>query len=235
MKKLAIFVEGHTEQEFVEKLLREVIGALHLRIESYDAIGGRKPGSRKFQLVHVSDPTSDARYLAMVVDCGADSRVRSDIQERYAGLIAAGFSQIIGVRDVFPDVAFGQIAMLRKGLQVGLPNTPIQVLFVLGVMEIETWFLSEFTHFEKIDAKLTPRVIQKALGFDPVSDDLQLRLNPAADLHAAYQLVGLGYRKSKTEIQRTVNVLDYSRLYLGMTGRLSDLDALNAALDQFLS
>jgi len=235
VKKLAIFVEGHTEQEFVERLLREVIGTRHLRIEVYDAIGGRRPGSRTLQFVHALDPTSDAKYLAMIVDCGSDSRVRSDIEERYAGLVAAGYSQIIGIRDVFPDVAFNQIAALRKGLHVGLKGAPIQVLFILGVMEIETWFLSEFTHFERIDAKLTPIVIQGALGFDPVSDDLQLRPNPAVDLHAAYQLVGRAYRKSKTQIQRTVEVIDYAHLYLGMPARLPDLDALNAALNQFLS
>jgi hypothetical protein len=66
-----------------------------------------------------------------------------------------------------------------------------------------------------------------------VSDDMQLRPNPAADLHSAYQLVGFGYRKTRAQIERTISVIDYPHLYLGMQGRLPDLDALNAALDRF--
>jgi hypothetical protein len=234
MKKLAIFVEGYTEQLFIETLLREVIGTRHLRIESYSGVGGGR-GPRGWHLLGVSNPAHRTRFSAMVVDCGSDGRVRSDIADHYDSLVAAGYSAIIGVRDAYPDVAYNQIQLLRNGLQVGLKNAPIQVLFVLGVMEIESWFLSEFTHFQRLDPTLTPAAIRHALGFDPTAEDMQLRRRPSADLNDAYHLVGLAYQKSGRHIQRTVDIIDYSHLYLGMSCRLPDLDALNAALDQFLS
>ena len=235
MKKLAIFVEGQTERVFIERLLVEVIGRRHLRVANYVAAGGGPSGSRALNLIQVIDPTSDARFLAMIVDCGSDSRVRSDIGDRYDTLVAAGYSTIIGIRDVYPDVTYADIQKLRTGLQLGLKQAPIKVLFVLGVMEIESWFLSEFTHFPRLDPKLTPTVIFHRLGFNPQTDDMQLRRHPASDLNDAYHIVGRAYDKSKKRIEKTVDLLDYAHLYLGMNGRLPDLDALNASLDQFLS
>ena len=64
---------------------------------------------------------------------------------------------------------------------------------------------------------------------------MQLRPHPASDLNGAYQIVGRAYKKSGKKIQKTINILDYAHLFLGMTGRLPDLDALNGSLDQFLS
>ena len=138
MKKLAIFVEGQTERVFIERLLGEVIGTRHLRVESYVAVGGGASGARALNLIQITDPTSDARFFAMIVDCGSDGRVRSDIGEHYNNLVAAGYSAIIGIRDVYPDVVYPDIPKLRSGLQTGLSAMPISVLFVLGVMEIES-------------------------------------------------------------------------------------------------
>ena len=36
------------------------------------------------------------------MNCGQDERVKSDIIERYDGLIASGYQVIVGVRDVYP-------------------------------------------------------------------------------------------------------------------------------------
>jgi hypothetical protein len=235
VKKLAIFVEGQTERVFIERLLSEVIGTRHLRIESYVAAGGGSAGVRALNLIQVVDPISDAKFLATIVDCGSDGRVRSDIADRYNSLVAADYSAIVGVRDVYPDVSHADIPKLRTGLQLGLKQAPIKVLFVLGVMEIESWFLSEFTHFPRLDSRLTPAVILRHLGFDPQTDDMQLRLHPASDLNDAYHIAGRAYDKSRKRIQKTVDLLDYAHLYLGMNGRLPDLDALNASLAQFLS
>jgi hypothetical protein len=235
VKKLAIFVEGQTERVFIEKLLSEVIGTRHLRIETYVAAGGGSSGARSLQLLGVIDPASGARFLAMIVDCGSDGRVRSDIADRYDKLVAAGYSAIIGIRDVYPDVMYVDIPKLRIGLQLGLKDNPIKVLFVLGVMEIESWFLSEFTHFARLDSRLTPAVILHHLGFNPKTDDMQLRAHPASDLNDAYHIVGRAYDKSRKRIQKTIDLLDYAHLYMAMKGRLPDLDALNASLDQFLS
>jgi len=203
VKKLAIFVEGQTERVFIERLLTEVVRTRHLRIESYSAAGGGSAGARTLKLMQVVNPSSQEKFFAMIVDCGSDGRVRSDIGERYSTLVAAGYSAIIGIRDVYPDVVYADIPKLRVGLQTGLSETPIKVLFVLGVMEIESWFLSEFTHFNRVHANLTPGVIAHALGFDPEKEDMQVRTHPASDLNDAYHLVGAHMtnheRRSRTQ------------------------------------
>ena len=70
---------------------------------------------------------------------------------------------------------------------------------------------------------------------NPEKEDMQVRTHPASDLNDAYHLVGRSYDKSRKKVQKTVDILDYAHLYLGMQKRLPDLDALNASLDQFLS
>ena len=171
----------------------------------------------------------------MLVDCGSDDRVKSDIVERYSELVANNYSAVIGIRDVYPDVSYTDIGRLRVGLRYRVPTNPINVCFVLGVMEIESWFLSEYTHFGRLHPSLTADLIRASLGFDPRSDDMQLRGKPSDDIDAAYRIVGLRYTKTKGEIERTVDALSFEHLYVEMGDRLPDLRILNTAIDAFLS
>lgn len=234
MRKLAIFVEGLTEQIFAERLLREVIGTKRLCIQMYKAYGGGR-GQRKFRQLKASAPLSGQEYYVQIMDCATDERVKSDIKERYEGLVAADFCGIIGVRDVYPEVQHADIPKLRAALRYGLKTKPIEVAFVLGVMEIETWFIMEHTHFLRIDAGLTLARIKAGVAFDPSTDDVQLRLHPAKDLDHIYRLVGKWYTKTEGSIKRTVERLDYGRIYFELGDRLDDLRVFVAALNQFLS
>ena len=47
MKKLAVFVEGQTEQLFVERLLEEAAGKKQICIEKRQAFGGRPTVRRR--------------------------------------------------------------------------------------------------------------------------------------------------------------------------------------------
>jgi hypothetical protein len=234
MKKLAIFVEGQTEQIFIERLLIEIAGAKGLQIQCYTATGGAC-GARSLKQLKVSGDTGKFNRFVMLVNSSNDGRVRSDIGDQYDGLVNAGYSSIIGIRDVYPDVPLNDINKLRNGLHFNLKASPIQVLFVLGVMEIESWFIAEHTHFTKLSPSLTVQAITTALGFDPESDDLQMRPNPASDLHASYKLAGFAYNKSRKNVERTVNLLDYARLYLETPNRFPDFAAFIASIDSFLS
>jgi hypothetical protein len=62
-------------------------------------------------------------------------------------------------------------------------------------MEIEAWFLAEFSHFPRLDSDLTLETIRSNFGFDPSVDDMQLRNHPSQDIHRIYSLVGLEYKK----------------------------------------
>jgi len=233
MNKLAIFVEGQTEQVFVERLLVEIAGAKNVRIEKRKATGGKKSG-RRMRLVEASAPDPAERYFVLIVDCGEDERVKSDIAERYDQLVRSGYQAIIGIRDVYPQKR-EDIPKLRQGLRYRIRTVPIEVLFVLAVMETEAWFIAEHTHFERIGNELTLERIRAEIGFDPSTDDIQSRDHPAEDLHSIYGLIGLAYKKSKVHVQRTVNVLDYETIYLELGQKFEDLQRLVDHLDLFLS
>jgi hypothetical protein len=239
MKKLAIFVEGKTEQLFVEKLLFEIAGRHALEIVKFKATGGAQPGTRRLEVITAATapaaPAPARKYYIMLVDCGTDNRVKSDIVDNYRSLAASGYSAIIGIRDVYPDASHAEIARLRTGLNTGLPTVPIVVSFILGIMEIESWFLSEFTHFERINPALTPARILAELGMDTQAHDMQLLPQPAVNLDSAYRIVGMRYDKTHRRITRTVEALSYEHFYLGLAARLPDLAALNAAIDTFLN
>ena len=234
MKKLAIFVEGGTEAAFFEKFLHQMISAKKLRIEYFRASGGSK-GPRRIRMVKATAPDKNQTFYVQIVDSGTDNRVGSDVRDNYNSLVRAGFDSIIGVRDVFPSVSMKDISVLRRNLRYSLPTKPIVVVFILAVMEVEAWFLSEYTHFPKIHPDLSIDRIKTALGFDPSSDDMQLRNCPHQDLHNVYSLEGLSYLKKARQIERTTDVLDYGRIYFDLPFKFPDLKLLVVSLDAFFS
>ena len=128
------------------------------------------------------------------------------------------------------------LGQLRNGLRFGMKTKPIEVVFALGVMEIETWFLAEHTHFARVSPELTTELIKEKLGFDPSVENPEGRCHPSRDLHDIYCLVGFAYDKSKSNVQRTVDRLSYESLYLKATGHtIFDLETLIDSIDGFLS
>lgn len=234
MNRLAIFVEGLTEQEFVARLVVEMAGAKNVRIEKRKAFGGGGASQRRHVLVEAISGASGERFYVLIVDCGADNRVKSDVRDNYDGLVAKGYQGIIAVRDVYPNPR-AEIAKLRQGFAYKLKTKPIEVKLMLAIMEIEAWFLAEYTHFPRINSGLDLKTISANMGFDPSVDDVELRPHPSADLHQIYQLAGLAYHKTKAQVQRTVSVLDYACLYFELPGRVSGLSLLIESLEQFFS
>ena len=171
MKKLAIFVEGLTERLFAEALLRQVVDAKKLNIEVYQATGGRTT-PRRLTLISKTAASAEQIYYIQIVESCNDSRVGSDVRDRYSDLVRAGFQSIIAIRDVYPECVHADIPTLRRALAYRLPTKPILVTFILGVMEVESWFLAEHTHYPKIHANLTVPRIMTTFGFDPSTDDI---------------------------------------------------------------
>lgn len=105
-------------------------------------------------------------------------------------------------------------------------------------MEIETWFLSEITHYERISPKLTQTIIttnQASLEANPFTDDMEQVLQPAELLNDIYQLVKLNYSKKKNIRERTINKLDMAEIYFQLPEKLASLEELTQAIDSFLS
>ena len=170
MQKMAVFVEGQTEQTFVARLVREIAGAHQLQIETQKAVGKR--GRRVSYQVYATPSFPDVRFYVLIVDSSGDATVVSDICDQYESLRSSGFSRIVGLRDVYPIPRAG-VQRLEHGIQNALafriPRALLPVQVVLAVMEIEAWFIAEHRHFAKIAPSITDDRVRRKLGFHPSS------------------------------------------------------------------
>lgn len=231
MKRLAIFVEGQTEQLFVTKLLKEIAGENHINIiqEKYISNGG----VRSITLIDAVSATNEKKYYVIIRDCGGDSRVKSDIVDGCEKLYQKGYGEIIGLLDVYPKDR-EDIPKYETGLKFGVPTKYLPISIYLAVMEIEAWFMGEATHFEKIHPALTKELIFDTFGFDPFLENMEMRDHPANDLNKIYKLVGLAYTKKKKNTQRTVDSIDYERLYIDGKIKMESLGKFIEHIDSFL-
>lgn len=232
MKKIAVFVEGYTELIFIEKLFCEIAGESNVLIEPRKIRGGSTT-PRTMRMIRAVKPATDEKYHLLIVDCGGDDLVKSRIQEEQIPLTQAGYSLVIGVRDVRPTFARADIPKLEIGLTKYIKTSLIPVVFILAVMEVEAWFLAEATHFIRLSASFASVDIPTALGFDPGADDLSLRDHPAKDLGEIYRLGGLVYAKRDAAL--TVDALDFARVYLETSLRFSHLQRLVQSIENFLA
>jgi len=233
LRRIAFFVEGYTEQKFLETLITEIFTGNDIAIEIRNMRGGAK--ARITTLVVSSSVVSTStKYFILIYNCGGDSNVRSYIEDQRQSLISNGYELIIGFRDVYP-IAKADIQRLRSGLLYRLPQKPTPIVFLLSVMEIEAWFLAEETHFAKIDPAITVEAIRTNLGFDVQVDNMEDRLNPASDLDDIYKLAGKRYNKSASQIDRTCSCLDYARVYIDLTLKFPSLQELVAILESLFA
>lgn len=232
MRKLAVFVEGYTEVIFIERFIKEIAGAHNVVFEKRKIRGGNKVGRTSTQ-ISAANPNTGHCFYILIMDCGNDSLVKTRILEEHENLTRSGYSLIIGMRDVRPDFTYGDIPRLEIGMRTRVKTSLIPVVFILSVMEIEAWFLSEFNHFPKIHPSITVPSIKAALGFDPEHDDLARRPTPKVDLNNCYNLGGETYQTSKAAV--TVSVLDYSFLYLELKKKITYLEHLTNTIDGFLA
>ncbi|MBN3922507.1 DUF4276 family protein [Nostoc sp. NMS4] len=231
MKKLAIFVEGQTEQIFVRTLLKEIAGKNNIAIDEQSLSG--KPGSRINTLIMSDNITFQTKFYVLVYNSCSDTSVISDMRDQYNSLIGSGFERVIGLRDVYP-IAIAEKVKLQSRLNSFLPKGTIPIHIVLAVMEIESWFLAEWNHFMKIDLSLTPDKIKATFGFNPQTDDMETRPHPANDMDLIYKLVGRAYKKQRNQVNTIVSSLDYEFLYMQLVNSVSSLGEFVRYLDLFI-
>jgi hypothetical protein len=222
MKKIAVFVEGQTEQIFAQKLIEQVISPNKATVKTWQLRGGAKQ-TRNLILLQSQSPTEQIDYYFEIYDCGGDSKVKDDIIEHSQSMKQKGFSLIIGLRDVYPSN--NKIASLRKYLNFGVPaGVPTHI--VLAVNEVEAWFLAEENHYSKIDTRLTLAKVNTIAGIDISKDSTETISRPTEKLQLIYR-----YNKSKNKVYRTINALDYANLYINVRQRNNSLAELFTHLD----
>lgn len=241
MKKIAFFVEGQTEQFFLNKLLIEIAGAKNILVKLQKFKGkGKTPTDDIFPKT-LAQGNNKVNHFALIYDCCGDGSVKSRILEEYQDLLADGFSEIIGFRDLFPLPDLNKLEdRLANGLIVnGIRREaalPTNTKIIVAVREIEDWFLAENHHFKEIDPRLTDDFIVSNVPFNPFVDDLTLRTVSAAhDLKSIYKLVNKSYSKNIDKVERTVECLDYANIYLNIRIKMVKLNELITKIDDFLS
>ena len=231
MKKLALFVEGQTEQVFLESFLTELAGRKHIYIDSITVSKGT------LAALQLRRPTADGPevcYFVLLMNCQNDEKVKSVILDQHAKLTRAGYSLILGLRDLFPT-PLQDLPMVKARLKYRVPTAGVPTYILLAVAEIEAWFLQEESHFARIDSRLDPAAFQASFGFDPAADSAETLAQPSAVLRAIYRSVGKGYSKTRAHVERTVSVLDYAHMYADLPARLPHFQEFVTHLDNFLA
>lgn len=240
MKKLAIFVEGQTEQIFVEKLLNYVAESHGICIEKRRGFGGRDNGRR---FITLSAPEAEAPYYILLVDSSNDGRVLTDIREEYKGLQKQGYDKIIGLRDIYPHT-YKDFRKLRRLANHLVPEGNIDTKVCFAVLEIETWFVAEYKHFKRLHPRLTRQFIKRMTGIDPADKEIEKILNPekdeyfnspAADLNRIYKLVKRSYSKKKQQVLNVMKVLDMKEMVNEVPKRVHSLGFFLRQLEDFFS
>lgn len=232
MKKLAIFVEGLTEQILVRQMLQAVFDRNRIAIQTVKITGGHnvRMSFTVMRAAHVDNLTD---YYVLVYDCGGETNVKGYLMAHRDKLISNGYTMILGLRDVYPNFEREDVSKLYKGLNHKLPQRKARTHIYLAIMEIEAWFLGEYRHLKKVSRKLTPDFVEKHLGFNPREDNMEQRDHPSEDMKAVYQLAGHDYTKKRDRLNAVVRKLDFQYFTHGLADRMPSLGDFVTGLEQF--
>jgi hypothetical protein len=230
MKKIALFVEGQTEQIFVSELLNQLFSEHKIVIKT-----------RKMRKLHhnisiesfITDEPKE--YYIMIYDCGTDGRVKSDILDNYQKLRESGFHYIIGLQDFFNPRRKKKgitVQQLKKGLNFGLEQAIPTEIF-LAVQEIEAWFIAEDKHYKSIFPDVSFDIINSIAGINVKTENTETIPHPSIVLDAIYKKCGRtsGYSKHEYAVRDIVNRLDFTNLYMNVRTRNNSLNEFLTCLD----
>jgi hypothetical protein len=233
-KKLAIFVEGQTERIFITRLLQEIAGYKKVSVEVYQVRGDK--ANRKIQPLK-SNLIEVAPFFILLYDCGCDSHVLSDIKKQHNSLTNNGYEKILGLRDLYPEPLKNRTQVengIKGFLKTLRQKNGIPISMILVIMEIEAWFLGEYSFLTKIDSCLTSNFILHNLGFDLNALDVEQIPHPSEALNKIYQLIQRSYDKSETTVEEIASLLNYEFMYLHLVDKIKQLKQLIDAINLFL-
>lgn len=230
MKKVAIFVEGYTEFFFVQRMIEELAGYGGVRFELMMNRDGRI-----IFLKHAGAPEEAASLYVMLVNCCGDGTVKSCIMERKQHLMNVGYTEILGLQDLFP-LPLQDLARLEEGISKGLQLEGIKISMYIAVAEIEAWFLNEATHYLRVHECLTSEVILEHTQFDPKNHNAETTIrHPAVLLDKIYTLAGLKYKKRQAEMHRLIATLDYTEIYTEVRENSASLNKFLTGLEEAIA
>ena len=219
MKKVAFVVEGQTEQVFVSEFIGQLVRVqpCHIALKKYqsqDILTVTKRGV----------PEEDATHIIWIINVQGDDTTISFIEENISAFKSKGFGNIYGLRDHYSgnkQPINPEAVDKRTNLLTSQHGVAIEV--TVAIEEIEAWFLSVPSFFQKYDPSLTEAKVQEILGVDPTTAQVESIPHPAAAIDRVLTTVGLRYRKRLGDSYKISKELDYMTLYLDRTQKLQSL------------
>jgi len=234
MKRIAIFVEGLTEQILVRKMLEAVMKNKQIAIQTVKITGGHNI-RMSFTVMQAASVHRNTGYYVLIYDCGGETNVKGYLMMQRKKLVEKGYTCILGLRDVYPSFTPEEIPRLRKGLNYQLSQRGAKTHIHLAVMETEAWFLGEYTHLRKVSKKLTPEYIEKRLGFNPKTENMEYRISPAHDLKRVYKLVDHDYTKKRSKLNNVVSKIDFNFFTHRLANKMGSLGDFVTELEAFFN
>ncbi len=222
MIKTAIFVEGQTELIFVREMLLKVFQYQDIALECFNLIKDSNLSSTEYPYQN-----DGATHYFQILNVGNDRSVLSRMLNRESNMLNAGFSKIIGLRDMYSKEyreVVGNAEIDDKVSQHFIDKTQSQIIssamfFTYSIMEVEAWMLGLSHSLVRIDKRLTNQLILDEIGFDLSEIDPEtVFFHPAKVVEKIFLMVGMDYKKSQ----------DNSNMILGSFEREDFINLLNS-------
>lgn len=206
MKKIGIFVEGQSERIFVLKFLIEYLGGEH----NFSRREIKWQNKNRIELITSRDYPL-AKIYFLIFDCAGDGNVLPALYERSENMIInENFSFIIALQDLYDkplDKKELIIDYFKKRIEDFSYKAKLK--FVLAVMELEAWFLTDPDVFSKISSKLTPKYLQDLIKINLFEINPETLPHPSATINKIYNSLNRSYSKSEDEAYEIIHKLDF--------------------------
>ncbi len=238
-RTIAIFVEGQGELIFIRNILPHLIENMTYSLECKVLVGNTVNNVPYC----INLPSADIHFR--IINSQGDSRVLAAIKEREEPFFYEGFDKIIGLRDMYSqkyrqrsgstiDLQLNESYIDAANNTINEMSQPDNISIHFSIMELESWWLSMYQLFEKIDNRLTISRILDELGFD-----LQLInaendfFHPAPVLTRVLNIANIEYSKRFNHVESITSRIDKADIISAIeNGRCTSLKAFcNDLLD----
>jgi|GEM_PF-6878144 len=226
------FVEGQTEQEYLESLISHMGQNRDVRIDKNVA----RPiaeGEGALRVLKGYEAGGACSHYVCLLDTNGDGGVLSRLLESYAR-IESSYHTILTMRDVYPKTG-GDASRLMRSVERTIEQKASKAKCVFAIPETEAWFIADDSHFARIDSQLTSDLILQNTKYDILKGDPEKISRPAKKLKDIYNLVQKTYNKKLSNVQRTVGALDHDHMRSRNESRLYGYGSLCPLIDSFFA
>lgn len=220
--RYAIYVEGLSELLFVADVLQKYF--------NYDAtrcgircITINAERSERLSYPQLGDENSACYY--QIVNVNNDNKVISKLNKDLPGLIAQGYSVIIGLKDAYGRayeqimggrkiVDTSKVEELHANQAASLNTQGHDCRLHFAVMEYEAWMLALIENFVVSKGK-SIKELSALLALDLACDLEQVVYHPYSQVQKIYELCGESYHKHQKETMSfldTLSIREYEQL-----------------------